>query len=297
MEINRLRQFATLARTCHLRKSAEILKMSPGALSKSLKVLEDSIGLKLFEAQGRGLAITETGKEIFKYSQRVLEEFEILTKIIHTKSTNIAQPRIIRLASFELFSTHVFGQVMSAFPLDCQFHVLEKAPGEIEKSILKREADFGVTTSPIPDPSLDFLKICQFKIGIFVNKNLAKTIDISQIPFSAPITLISKNPSGETQLDGWPANKIRRVLFQCEALETGLALARTGHAAIYCPHFIAMIQNKTQKKEFHLSEIVPPSGFKTKVGSIYFVKRKTDPESAIVKKLITQLRLLCKNSS
>ena len=62
MDIDRVRYFLTFVDTGSLVKASEVLHVSQPALSKALKVLEVEVGLKLLEADGRGLKLTESGK-------------------------------------------------------------------------------------------------------------------------------------------------------------------------------------------------------------------------------------------
>ncbi len=294
MDINRLRQFATLVATANLRKSAELLGMSPGALSKSIKILQQEVGHTLVEASGRGLRITQTGMNFFENSKPVLAEFDLFQeKVGQLGSAKVTPP--IRLATFELFSTYVFSKLTQKFDSKTRFTLLEKAPGEIEKCILAKEADFGITTQPIPNSHLDFMRLCSFKSGIFVCGPKSNPKDFSELVFSSPLTPIPTNPAGTNQLDGWPAGTPRILAYRVELLETGLALARLGRAAIFCPVFIAQLHNQVVKSELQIKEISPPKNFKHAPGGVYFVKRKNDPESPLVKKLTTQIRLLCKD--
>ena len=56
MNLDRLRYFCVIAETGSLRRAAEILRLSPAALSKALHVLEKEVGCPLTLPAGRGLA-------------------------------------------------------------------------------------------------------------------------------------------------------------------------------------------------------------------------------------------------
>ncbi len=268
--------------------------LSPGALSKSLKILQEQLGTKLFEPSGRGIAITQIGLDVYNNSKRVLAEMDFFQEKL-SGLTRSKGSQTIRIATFELFSTYVFSHLVDSFDPMFQFALVEKGPGEIEQSILSRSVDFGITTLPIPDSQLDFLKLCSFKSGIFIAGASPGTTDVSELIFSAPITSISNNPTGQTQLDGWPQGIPRKVGYKLELLESGLALARYKKAPIYCPKFIVNLHNRVVKSEFQLKEITPPRAFKKAPGYVFFVKRKNDPEGHIVKKLTAQIRQLCRD--
>src|SRR4051812_3199774 len=108
METNRLHQFCVIAETGNLRKAAEMLGISHGGLSKSLKVLEEEVGLELVIPSGRGLAVTDEGREFHARAKAFLSQLDSLTAKSSQKS------RELRVGTFEVFSTYFLAQVLAA---------------------------------------------------------------------------------------------------------------------------------------------------------------------------------------
>ena len=61
METNRLIHFKTVVDAGGLMKASELLGITGGGLSKSIKALEEELGFKLFSQNGRNLELTELG--------------------------------------------------------------------------------------------------------------------------------------------------------------------------------------------------------------------------------------------
>jgi DNA-binding transcriptional LysR family regulator len=61
---NYLPGFVAVARTQHLRKGAQALRVSPSALSRTIALLEYHIGYRLFERYGRRLELTARGEQL-----------------------------------------------------------------------------------------------------------------------------------------------------------------------------------------------------------------------------------------
>jgi DNA-binding transcriptional LysR family regulator len=59
-----LETFIALARTPHLRRVAERLHATPGALSMRIRSLEEELGVQLFSADQKALALTDAGKRL-----------------------------------------------------------------------------------------------------------------------------------------------------------------------------------------------------------------------------------------
>lgn len=73
MTLTQLRHMAELAKTGSFIKSSENLFVTQPALSRSIKSLEDELGAKLFDRQGRETTLTAFGEEILKRSLILLD--------------------------------------------------------------------------------------------------------------------------------------------------------------------------------------------------------------------------------
>ncbi|MBS79263.1 LysR family transcriptional regulator [Variovorax sp.] len=65
-----LRCFATAARTQNFSQAADSLHLTHGAVSRAVRMLEDDLGLALFERRNRGVFLTEAGRRL----QRAVDE-------------------------------------------------------------------------------------------------------------------------------------------------------------------------------------------------------------------------------
>src|SRR5262245_48998965 len=103
MDMNRLRYFCTIARTGSIRRAAELLKLSPAALSKSTKLLEAELGLKLVSQRGRNIELTDQGRKLALRGTELLKSIELVRAEVERDSV---VERTLKLATFEVFSTY-----------------------------------------------------------------------------------------------------------------------------------------------------------------------------------------------
>lgn len=104
MDLDILRYFVTAAELQHISHAAEALYISQPSLSAALKRLEKSVGMPLFEKDGRGVRLTTWGKT---YYDRVKLALEIIDDANNT----------LGRARFELDNTlNLFGPSLFAFP-------------------------------------------------------------------------------------------------------------------------------------------------------------------------------------
>lgn len=289
METNRIRQFRVVFETENLRKAADILGISHSALSKSLKVLQQELKLSLLMQSGRNIVITDAGRDFYKKALEFLKQEEILVRQSSVK------PNILRLGTFEVFSTHLIGTYWHKYFKDAQLDLFELLPGDLEQSLLKNEIDIGITYEPIPAKGLEFIKIGAIEMGIYARADrFPSNLVFDQIPFAAPIRPIQGTPTGVKGLDGWPDDLVaRNVVYRVDMMESGLAFARQGLAAIFIPHFVARSMNQNLKSEFKLQQIPYPQKMKSIKRNVYLVKRSNQAETPLLRNLAKLTRSEC----
>ena len=69
MNLYQLRYFSLLAQTGHFRKTANQLCIAQSSLSHAIALMEQELGVSLFEKQGRRSVLTPEGAEFLKYRQ------------------------------------------------------------------------------------------------------------------------------------------------------------------------------------------------------------------------------------
>lgn len=288
METERLRQFKTVVDAQGLLKASELLGISGGGLSKSLKTLENELGYKLFFQRGRELELTENGKKLYERLPGALEVINGLFDLDVPPEFELKQP--LRFASFEVFTTYFLASfIADDFPADA-VEIREAIPGEMEKIVADAKADIGITYEPIPTKGVDFLKAATIRMGIFGASEYQRK-EFEALPFVVPVSPVHGAPSGARGLDGWPEHLFERnVRYKVEMMETAIQLCRQGVAVSFLPAFVAELYNKQVLKGEQLVGIELPKGFKTVSRDVYIVLRKNFEEGKVVKKLARSLR-------
>lgn len=73
MNLYHLRYFVTLAHLEHYTKAAENLSITQPSLSHAISLLENELGVALFEKEGRNIVLTKYGKIFLKDVEKSLE--------------------------------------------------------------------------------------------------------------------------------------------------------------------------------------------------------------------------------
>ncbi|CAO3428211.1 LysR family transcriptional regulator [Azospirillum doebereinerae] len=78
MDIAQLRTFIHVAELGSLNKAAGRLRIAQPALSRQIRLLEEELGVRLFDRHGRGMALTEEGRDTLRHATRVVAALEEL---------------------------------------------------------------------------------------------------------------------------------------------------------------------------------------------------------------------------
>lgn len=76
MDTHTLQLFLTLSDTLHFGRTSDACHISPSTLSRSIKQLEDSLGVQLLERDNRSVKLTHQGKALQHYARDLLQQWD-----------------------------------------------------------------------------------------------------------------------------------------------------------------------------------------------------------------------------
>lgn len=82
MNINQMRQFATVAKYSSMTRAAQELYVTQQALSKSIKLLQNEMGGELFVNRGQGLQLTDLGSKLLAIVDSLLPRYDSCMKMV-----------------------------------------------------------------------------------------------------------------------------------------------------------------------------------------------------------------------
>jgi len=148
MTIEQLKIFCTVVELGSLKKASEQLYKTQPALSQSLKQLETSLAVTLFERKGYRLSLTDAGDKIYQRAQKLLVEAthikELAAHIARGHETSIT---IAVEASCDLQNIiPIFEQTQSLFP-QTQIIIKQEYLSGAREAVSNKLADIAI--SPI----------------------------------------------------------------------------------------------------------------------------------------------------
>ena len=284
METDRIRHFCTVYETESLTRAAELLGITHGGLHKSLKALENDLGIKLTVPNGRGIKISDEGALLYKRALKLLSAEEELKTI-----PPMSPKKSLKIAAIEVFTSSVPSILcQDNFFDDFEMSFFELSPGQIESAVANGTVDFGITYISSPNKNVKYLKVANFESKVYATNKKFHDLSFENIPFVVPEDISDFNPQNIKNRDGWKESlQKRHVKFKTNSLATALPIVEAGHAAIYLPNFLSQL---FFTEIFFISN---PKKIKAEKRNVFLVLRANSDETLITNKVAKCLRQLC----
>lgn len=254
LTLQQLRYLVAVSETGSLRQSAELLGVSSPALSKALRQLEGEAGAVLLRPDGRGIRLTAEGRELAIRARRVLEEVEQLQQAMDGRPP--AQ-RLLRLGSFEVFTTYFLGELVQRYLVDVPVTVVSCIPGEVEPAVAQGAVDVGLTYAPTPLAGVEHVRCGTMGMRTWARAGSPWIQQRArELAYAAPVHSVPGTTARTRSSDAWPDDlAARRVLHRVRAMESALELCRRGVAVAYLPDFVVRLHNEQVLPAFRLEPV------------------------------------------
>jgi DNA-binding transcriptional LysR family regulator len=241
MELRQLEAFREVVRQASFTAAARALHMTQPAISQRIKELEDEVGARLLDRDGRGVRLTAPGKIL-------LEAAEVALGATHESVRRIRESlapergRLV-LACGDTVALRLLPPVLHAFSAQhpqAEVAVRNHSSREILDLVLKREADLGIVTRPAwLDPALwaRTLLIDPLRLALPPKHRLAHaTPDLAALD-GEPAVLLSRSTETRGIVDRGveDAGVVLRVVLESGNLEVVKAYVADGLGLSFVP--------------------------------------------------------------
>jgi DNA-binding transcriptional LysR family regulator len=172
VNLHQLRIFHTVARLGSFSRAAEELKISQPSVSIQVGDLERSLGVELFEQLGKRIYLSEAGRVLEDYAQRILT-------LVNEASTAVAEVRGVHRGRVMIGATNIPGTYLLPWVL---LHFQERYPQitvsleistarRISERVLRNELDLGVVGWEISAQNLVARRFFEDEIVLVVASN------------------------------------------------------------------------------------------------------------------------------
>lgn len=182
MEIRQLTYFVKAAELLHFTDAAAAVYITQSTLSQQIKLLEQELGMPLFDRLGKQVRLTEAGKTFLPHARQVLLHVEKGKQAIADLNNLITgELRIGVTYAFTSLILPVLPQFTKRFPT-LKINLEYGAPEELERKLKISELDLILAFhNRNDDPELDLQPLSKSNIVLVVSKHnkLAKLKKIS----------------------------------------------------------------------------------------------------------------------
>lgn len=157
-----LRAFLSVAKHESFVAAANELSITPPALSRRIKKLEEFVGDQLFDRTTQMVAITSAGRVLRERARVAVREFEDFKRFAET----FAHDHYVKVnfASVGSIASAIVPRLIrdyTALHSNAEFEVHDANGEVVNRMVQERRADFGFSTRPLEAENLDFAPLCE----------------------------------------------------------------------------------------------------------------------------------------
>ncbi|QKY69999.1 LysR family transcriptional regulator [Lentibacillus sp. CBA3610] len=169
MELRQLEYFMAVSRELHFSRAAEKLNIAQPTLSQQIQILEDEMGIPLFDRIGKKTALTEAGKILLHHTKRVFYEIEQAQAAL--RDLNGLQTGKLTIGSLMTCVSYLLPPAISTFKQsypNVDLSVFGLRTGDIKKGLLENGLDLGISFLPVEDEELASIPLYTEELSLAV---------------------------------------------------------------------------------------------------------------------------------
>lgn len=160
MEVNRLRYFARVAEDGSLTKAAGVLRIAQPALSRQMRLLEEELGVSLFNRTSKGMQLTNEGEYLFTAITGHLRGLDLAVQNVRSLSSRFEGNFAIGLppAVSEIYAARIIHRLGAELP-NVKLRIVEGSSGSLVGWLNRGIVDFAVIEGRSNDDRLSDIEL------------------------------------------------------------------------------------------------------------------------------------------
>lgn len=187
IDLQHLRYFRKVAQLEHMTKASMELCIAQSALSKTIKSMEENLGVPLFDRRNRRMYLNENGKTLLKYADEIEGYLEELSgKLSANRETENTKTSIL-IKTDSVLLPNMFKQYCLAYP-EAELKIIIYNRSVNQQKI---KCDF-IIDSMLPGSNMDYAPLFNEKMIIAAPSDhplVGKRISLSQLKGEAFVTM------------------------------------------------------------------------------------------------------------
>lgn len=156
MDTHRLKYFLRIAEEGSITRAAAVLGIAQPALSRQIRLLEEDLGITLFERTRRGVHLTEEGERLRSSTAAPLRQLELAVRYAASPLARIERGLLFGMVptAAGVLTAPLAASLGAAFP-NVHFHIAVAETDDLVQRLLKGAIDLAVI-NPVADDRLFF---------------------------------------------------------------------------------------------------------------------------------------------
>ncbi|MGR4867625.1 LysR family transcriptional regulator [Variovorax sp. LARHSF232] len=246
LTLRQLRAFIAVADCASFTEAARQLHLTQAAMSVLVRELEAELGVRLLDRNTRRVELSEAGRDLYPFAQRVLRELE---DAVHSVGELRDKKKgLLRVAAPQMMACTLMPRVIAAyrqqFP-DVEVQLWDTVPELMLERVLSAQVELAVgpdgaapselTRQPLLRDRHHF--ICQTDHRL-ARKKQVRWRELAGLPFIAPTHDFMRRLEPELAAAGLSAPLVLPV-HQVSYMTTALGLVAAGLGVTACPSYAA----------------------------------------------------------
>ena len=237
------RYFAATAEAGSIRAAARELNIASSAVNRQILMLEEALGMPLFERTGRAMVLTEAGNVLLKQTKVSLRDYEDALGVID-ELRGLQRGRV-RIATAESVSVNLLPKILAKFSEhypSIETFLTVTVADKVTEMVHSRDADLGFTYNP---STLDGLEIGfekSIEVGAIAAPNHPLTqqetvclADCFKHPYAFPAPGLSLRHALDRAMEDSTDMKgeINKPILEANSLRVMAAMAQEGRCIAF----------------------------------------------------------------
>lgn len=172
MNLYHLRYFSTLAHIEHYTKAADILAITQPSLSYAISTLEEELGVKLFEKNGRNVTLTKYGKVFLNDVEEVLNRLDSSVSSLKLAGKGEGCIDVVFLRTLGIdFLPKIMRGFLEENPtkkIDFNLYCDKVLTSDILNGLKEKKYDLGFCSKLDNEPLIEFIPVARQELVVIV---------------------------------------------------------------------------------------------------------------------------------
>ncbi|WP_372759473.1 HTH-type transcriptional activator IlvY [Litorivivens sp.] len=228
MNIKELEIFTHLAKSLHFAKTGEAMHLSASAVSRTIQRVEQELGVPLFERDNRRVVLTSAGREVQRYAEQALANWQGLLQRLHQSGRDLSGELSVYCSVTAAYA--VLGPLLEIFRsryprIELKLHTGDQADS-LER-VAAGEEDIAITARPEQlHQRLAFQVLTHSPLRLIaptVPCAVSALADQPQLPWGELPVIMSERGVARVELERW---------FKLHGIRPNIYAQVSGHEAI-----------------------------------------------------------------